>query len=100
MSQSWSLDLVVEIASPDRDTTFLDRMLGGIVGRLGGVAALNHKVRNESVEGCAIVGTGCAKRKEVLGCLRHQVAEDFDFDVTVGSVYLTRISIHVAAIGS
>lgn len=74
----------------------LEQLVGGVVdgGRgfglgIGGWAAgLHHEVRDQAVEGRAIVKAGGAEGEEVLSRLGNRLAEELELDVTSCGVQL------------
>ena len=69
--------------------------MGCVLWGEGGVAALDHEVFDEAVEGGVVVGAAGAESEEVLGCLGDGFAEDLELDVAVGGVELGDISYEV-----
>lgn len=79
-------DLVGEVLAVDRGAAFGDGVGGGVLWRERGVAALDHEVGDDAVEGRVIVGSAGAEGEEVFGGLGDGFAEDLELDVAVGGV--------------
>ena len=77
-----------------------EELVGGVVdgrgslglGVRGGATSLDHEVRDQPVEGAAIVEARGAESEEVFGRLGNCFAEDFELDVTARGVQLAQWS--------
>lgn len=81
-------DLILEVLPVDGDAAFGNEAVFCVSGGEGGVAALDHEVFDDTVEGRVVVRAGSAQGKEVLGCVGDGFAEDLELDVAMGGMEL------------